>query len=232
MIFIYKEELIYSLELEQKFEGQVARLIVNEIDMRALFGLISTTNTRVQVINETTNKVIKEIYWDNTTKALVEQKKVEYKPSFFLRVGKIIIFAVIVIAILVGGLFATIEDHKKTQQNAVENFNKVYDPQDKTVWLESLKSGDIILANQQYHDPVQVFKIIEFTDKGVVLEAFEQFIPTGEYEELDKLNTLNIGNTSVQITVSRSKLLNGIVYDTAVDSSAKQLYIRQIRKAK
>ncbi len=228
-ILSYKDTLLYTQPLSQKFDGQAAKLVVGESHLSSIFGLVSSTNVIVAVVNEVTNKRVPRKYWDSETAALVEQKKQEYKPSFFKRAGKLLLFTGAVIAIFAAILFTTV--FSGTREKAAENFTKAYGSKEKAVWLESLQVGDILLANKKYDDPVQVFRIKEFTDKAVILEAFDQFIPMGEYEELDKLNSLDLGNTSSnEIKVSLNRLQDGLIYDLAVDSSLSQLYIQQIRK--
>lgn len=231
MIFSYQFRELESIKLEQLFNNQEAQLVVTEVYANAIWGLISTTTVRVDVVNQTTNKKIEKNKWDNQTLKLADLKKQEHQPSFFQRIGKVCLVAIVVLAILGFVLLQTVSDHKKTIENGIVNFSKAYETESQAAWINGLAKGDFILANKQYDDPAQVFKIESFTDSTVVLEAFDQFIPLGEYEELDKLNSLILGNTNSEKFVVKLKFFKkGILEDISDDTSLSNKYIKQIKK--
>ncbi|WP_165021315.1 hypothetical protein [Dysgonomonas sp. ZJ279] len=232
MLLSYRFSELESIKLNQLFNNQNAKLVVTEAYGNTMWGIISMTTVRVDVINEATGKKMSKSQWDNETLKLVAQKKSEHQPSFFQRGGKLILIVVIILSVL-GYVFAQmVFDHKKTGTDAVENYAKAYDKEIQASWINSLVEGDFVLANKEYSDPVQVYRVKSFTDSTVVLEALDQFIPLGEYEELDKLNNLTLGHTTVleEVVMERKSFRDGILYDLSVDSSLSNKYIKQIKK--
>lgn len=231
MFISYRFTEVESIKLNQSFNNQEARLVVTEVSISALLGLISSKTIRVDVINLTTDKKIAKQYWDNETLQLATQLKQKHQPTFFQKWGKILLVTTIILAAMAFGISRLVADRKNTISNATENFATCYEPEIKQSWLDGLSTGDFILANKQYDDPAQVFKIQSFTDSTVVLQAFDQFIPLGGYEELDKLNALVLGNTgSNEFVVKLKYFKKGILEDVSDNVGLSNQYIKQIKK--
>lgn len=201
-----------------------------EGEVSVLFG--STTQVKAEVVCAECGKRIRKSLWPIEVVDLVAQKNKEFKPSFFKRFGFMIILLSLFIVLVSYVVIDAVLDHKKLMYNAHTNFAKCYDSKIKEEWYNGLDAGDFILANKNYNEPAQVFRIRSIDDKVVVLDAFKQYISGDDYQELESLNELKLGEGDfTEYRVKKKHFMRGILEEESDNMGGpRNMYIKQIRK--
>lgn len=235
VIFItYNRRLLDQVELEASFICSKCgsdKWLLNTVETKAsvLFG--SMTLVKADVVCKGCSKKIAKKFQNTDILQLKESKEKEFKPSFLKRFGFMILLLTLFIGIVSYATIDAVLDHNKVVKDAKENFSKAYGEEARKVWLENIQQGDFVLCNNSYYDPAIVFQIKEIMQDTLVLVEFEQSVSRDDFEDLSKLNQLDLGTgNSHEIKISRRNFNRNII--ELDEDSRNNLTIQQIRKRK
>lgn len=235
MIFItYNRRLLDQVELDASFICSKCgsdKWMLNTVETKAsaLFG--SMTLVKAVVVCKGCSKKIAKNYQNTDILQLAASKEKEFKPSFRKRFGLIILLLALFVLVVTIPTVQAILEHKKLEKDAKENFSKTYGVDKVRAWLENIQPGDFLFCNKEYDEPAIVFQVKELMPDTLILTEFEQTVSRDDFEDLNKLNQLDLGTgNSREIKISRRNFNRNII--ELDEDSRNNLTIQQIRKRK
>ncbi len=233
VIFItYNRRLLDQVELDASFicpKCGSDKWLLDTVETKTSVLLGSMTLVKAVVVCKGCSKKIAKKYHNTDILQLAASKEKEFKPSFLKRFGLIILLLALFIGIVSYATIDAVLDHNKVVKDAKENFSKAYGEEAKKAWLENIQQGDFILCNNNYYDPAIVFQIKELMPDTLILTEFEQTVSRDDFEDLNKLNQLELGTgNSREIKISRRNFNRNII--ELDNDSRNNLMIQQIRK--